>query len=96
MGPFLVAEILGHYYPDENTLLGLKSLSRVAALPARELVPRGFELLAKTANNQTLRDSAIRELRTLLKDDSEAVRSEAALSLNKIEGGLAGGALKDK
>lgn len=84
-GPLLVAEILGKYYPDENTLSALKTLSRISKPPARELVPCGFETLAKATNDQTLRDSAIRELRTLLLDDSEAVRREAALALNKIE-----------
>jgi len=84
-GPRLVAEVLGKYYPDENTLSALITLSRISKPPARELVPCGFETLAKATNDQTLRDSAIRELRTLLKDDSGAVRKEAALSLSKIE-----------
>jgi HEAT repeat protein len=84
-GPLLVAEILGKFYPDENTLAALKTLSTDSKPPARELVPCGFEMLAKTTCDQTLRDSAIRELRTLLKDDSEPVRIEAALSLSKIE-----------
>ena len=85
MGPFLAAEILGEFYPDGNTLAILKNLSRVAKPPARELVPLGFENLARSTADQTLRDSAIQELRTLLKDESEAVRYEAALSLGRIE-----------
>jgi hypothetical protein len=84
-GPLLVAEILGKFYPDEDTLVALKTLSRVTKSPARELVPHGFATLAKETGDQTLRDSAIRELKALLQDDSEAVRSEAALSLSRIE-----------
>lgn len=84
-GPLLVAEILGKFYPDENTLAALKTLNRISKPPARELVPSGFEMLAKTADDPTLRDAAIRELKALLNDDSEAVSKEAALSLSKIE-----------
>jgi hypothetical protein len=84
-GPHLVSKILGEHYPDESTLAILKILGKKASQPARELVPYAFETLAKVTHDQALRDSAIRELRTFLKDDSEAVRREAALSLNKIE-----------
>lgn len=84
-GPHLVAKILGKFYPDENTLVALKTLNRVSKLPARELVPYGFETLARSSCDQALRESAVRELKILLKDDSDAVRSEAALSLSRIE-----------
>lgn len=84
-GTHLAAKILGKFYPDENTLAALKTLSAISKSPARELVPYGFETLAKATCDQTLRDSAIQELKALLKDDSEAVRAEAALSLSRIE-----------
>ncbi len=84
-GSHLVAKMLGKFYPDEDTLTALKTLNRNSKPRARELVPYGFETLARATYEQALRDSAIRELEILLKDDSEAVRSEAALSLSKIE-----------
>lgn len=85
LGPFLVAEILGEFYPDQNTLAVLMTLNRISKAPARELVPLGFENLARATNDQTLRESAIRELNALLNYDLEAVRYEAALSLGRIE-----------
>jgi len=84
-GPLLVSEILGEFYPDENTLAIFRTLSKSANGPARELIPHGFETLAKTTRDHTLRDFAMRELKALLKDDSETVRREAALSLSIIE-----------
>src|SRR5262249_36016465 len=82
-GTHLVAKILGKFYPDEDTLTALKTLNTNSKPRARELVPYGFETLARATSDQALRDSAIRELEILLKDNSEAVRSEAALSLSR-------------
>jgi hypothetical protein len=84
-GSHLVAKILGKFYPDEDTLAALKTLNRKSKPRARELVPYGFETLARATSDQALRDAAVRELEILLKDDSEPVRSEAALSLRRIE-----------
>ena len=85
MGAFLAAEILGRFYPDQNTLATLITLNRICKPPARELVPLGLEKLARTTDDQALRQSAVRELNALLEDDLEAVRYEAALSLDRIE-----------
>jgi len=85
MGPFLVAEMLGEFYPDSHTLETLITLNRTSKPLARELVPLGFENLARSTSNQALRESAIAELKTLLQDASEPVRHEAALSLGRIE-----------
>jgi len=84
MGPFLASELLGRFYPDKGTLTAFKKLSKTARPPARELVPRGFETLARKTQDEELRRLAIHELESLLKDDSEEIRSEAAASLKKV------------
>jgi len=84
-GSHLVSKILGEFYPDDETLSMLRTLSKTASSPARELIPYGFETLAKSTRDPTLRDSAKQEVKALLKDNSEAVRREAALSLNRID-----------
>ena len=84
MGPFLASELLGKFYPDEDTLTVLKKLTKTARPPARELVPHGFETLARKTQDESLRRLAIHELESLLKDDSEAIRSEAAASLKNV------------
>jgi hypothetical protein len=62
MGPFLVSEVLGKFYPDENTLAIFKRLSEAVRPPALELVPHGLETLAKTTHDETIRSEAVREL----------------------------------
>jgi hypothetical protein len=89
MGPFLASEILGKFYPDGDTLEILKKLGKAARVPAGELVPHGIETLARTTKDETLRDLAIRELQKLGESDSEHVRREAQISLEKIKKGSA-------
>jgi len=84
MGPYLASEILGKFYPDGDTLAILKKLGRSARSPGRELVPYGIETLARTTQDELLRDVAVRELKLLLENDSEPVRREAAASLKKL------------
>jgi len=84
MGPFLASEILGEFYPDGDTLAILKELSKAARVPARELVPHGIETLARTTQDELLRGLAVQALELLLKDDSEAIQKEAAISLKKV------------
>lgn len=93
MGAYLASEMLGKLYPGRETLEILTRLSRTARSPARELVPHGIEILARKTQDKVIRSLAILELELLLKDDSEAVRREAAASLKKV--GEAGGALSD-
>lgn len=85
MGSFVAAEMLGKFYPDEETLGRLSILSRTAAMPARELVPHGLDTLARATQDDALRDGAIKELQRLLNDNSDAVREEAAISLSRID-----------
>lgn len=84
MGPFLASEILGEFYPNGDTLSILKKMSKAARVPARELIPHGIETLARTTQDELLRGLAVQALELLLKDDSEAIRKEAAISLRKV------------
>lgn len=84
MGPFVASEILGEFYPDAKTLRMLSALSRTAGTPARELVPHALETLGRTTQDEVLRGLVVRELEVLVKDDSEAVRKEAATALKRV------------
>jgi hypothetical protein len=84
MGPFVASEMLGKFYPDEDTLTILRKLNKAANMPARELIPHAFETLARTTQNEAVSGFALRELEMLLEDDSGAVRKEAAISLARI------------
>jgi len=84
MGAFVGSEILGEFYPDEDTLEILKKLSKSANFPARELVPHLFESLARATQDQELRGKTIQELESLLNDASEAIRGEAAIALKHL------------
>ncbi len=84
MGAFVGAEILGERYPDESTLSIFVQLAKNAALLARELVPHGIEYLAKSTQNESLRQKAITALQSLQQSDSESMRGEAAISLRKL------------
>jgi len=83
-GPNLVSKILGEFYPDDKTLSILRTLSKTASSPARELIPYGFETLARSTQDEKLRGLAIHELQKLRESDSEHVRREAQLSLAKL------------
>ena len=84
MGAFVTSEILGERYADEMALNAMEQLAGSARLPARAAIPHGLETLAKTTDREALRESAIKRLRELEKSDSEEVRQEAAISLNKL------------
>ena len=84
MGAFLISEILGEHFADESTLAALAQLAKTARLPAKALVPHGIEHLAKSVSDESLRMKAIRQLRELKEDASEAVREEAFISLRRL------------
>lgn len=85
MGSFLASEILGQFYPDEETLRIFVRLSKADPSPATELIPHGLETLTRSTQDETLRGLAIGELEKLRESDSEHVRREAQISLEKIK-----------
>jgi hypothetical protein len=84
MGAFVIGEILGEHYADEETLAILTRLANPQRLHWRELVPHALETLAKTTDREPLRSLAILQLQELKENDSEPVRQGAALSLAKL------------
>jgi hypothetical protein len=84
MGAFLISEILGERYNDEESLAILSRLERTAGYPTRALVPHGLEGLAKVSENSKLRELAIQKLRELADSSDAEVKREAQLSLSKL------------
>lgn len=84
MGAFVIGEILGERYANEEALAVLTLLAKAQSPHWRELVPHALETLAKTTKQESLRGLAILQLQELKANDSESVRQEAALSLAKL------------
>jgi hypothetical protein len=86
MGAFVTSEILGERYADEDALATLTDLGKIAHLPARAAVPHGLETLARTTHSKSLRALAVEQLQELRGSDSEEVKQEALVSLQKLGG----------
>jgi hypothetical protein len=86
MASFVISELLGKCYADENGLATLKRLATTQAGRARSLVPLGFEHLARYAKIPDLKRESMDCLRHMLEDSSDEVRREAADSLNRLAG----------
>jgi hypothetical protein len=84
MGAFVIGEILGGRYGDQDALDALSRLAEVASMPARALVPHGLETLARHAVNAELRRRSIGKLRWLKADKEGQVREEACIALGKL------------
>lgn len=84
MGAFLIGEILGRQYADEDALAALVHLSKTAQMPALALVPHGLETLARSTQAARLRDSAVQRLHELAASSVDEVRKEANISLGKV------------
>ncbi len=84
MGAFVIGEILGGRYGDQDALDALSRLAEVASMPARALVPHGLEVLARNSSNAELRRRSIEKLRWLKTDKEGQVREEACISLGKV------------
>jgi hypothetical protein len=84
MGAFVIGELLGGRYRDEEALNALTLLTRTAAMPARALVPHGLETLARGTDNERLKQRAISMLRELKEDAEAQVREEACIALRKV------------
>jgi hypothetical protein len=83
MGAFVIGEMLGRRFGDEQAFKLLERLSEKAALPARALVPHGLETLARKTGDARLREMSIRRLRELTASPTPEVRQEAVVALRK-------------
>ncbi len=83
MGAFVIGEMLGRRYGDEEAFKVLARLASTARLPARALAPHGLETLARSTKSARLRDLSVHKLRELAKSPERQVREEAAISLVK-------------
>ncbi|WP_158502165.1 hypothetical protein [Vitiosangium sp. GDMCC 1.1324] len=84
MGAFVIGEVLGERYCDEDALKALSTLSKGASMPARALVPHGLESLALHTKSAEIRRRAVEMLRELKRDRVAQVRDEACTALRKL------------
>jgi hypothetical protein len=84
MSSFILSELLGQYYCNQEAFHLLTKLRKTTDTTARSLVAHGFEHIAKQAEDKSLRKRAISELTSMKLDPSPQVQSEAAEALAKI------------
>jgi len=83
MAWFAIAELLGEYFADENAFRALQQLKNVKDEEPRSLVPMGFEQIVRHSSKE-LATRAFNEIIKMREDDSEQVRMEANISLNRL------------
>jgi len=84
MSLFIISELLGQYYCNEDAFGLLRQLEKTSNVTARALIPHGFEHIAKSAADEKLRTRAVSELKSMRQDPSPEVQSEAAEALAKL------------
>jgi len=80
---FIIAEILGEYFADEDAFHALQHLESVEREEPRSLVPMGFEQIVRHSSKE-LATRAFKEIIKMREDDFEQVRMEADISLNRL------------
>jgi len=83
---FVITELLGEYFANEQALLVLIRLEEIEKEEEepRSLIPHGLEHLIKSTEDANLAKRAYKELESLKVSESEQVRAEAALSLQRL------------
>lgn len=84
MSWFVISELLGEYFGDEQALLALSRLKTLRGEGPRALVPHGLEHIVKGARDEGLLRKAYTELSGMRNDPSEQVRDEVSLSLQRL------------
>ena len=84
MACFVISELLGEYYCNENAFRVLCELQDSSNVIARSLVPHGFEHIIKGADSVALRDEAMSRLKSMKNDSSPQVRSEVGVALSNL------------
>jgi hypothetical protein len=84
MSWFVISELLGEYFGDEQALGALSRLKTLRGEGPRALVPHGLEHIVKGARDEGLLRKAYTELSGMRNDPSEQVRDEVSLSFQRL------------
>jgi hypothetical protein len=84
MSWFVISEIFGEYYANEQAFQVLCRLKTINDEGPRSFVPHGLEHIIKGTDNRNLSEKAFKELLQMKNDIAENVRHEAALSLQRL------------
>lgn len=84
MSWFVISEILGEYYCNEQSFKVLKRFAKLPEEGPRSQAPHGLEHIAKSAINPEIRSQAIHQIRNLLDDPSQTVKEEASTSIHRL------------
>jgi hypothetical protein len=84
MSWFVISELLGECFGDEQALRVLSRLKTLRGEGPRSLVPHGLEHIVKGARDEDLVRKAYTELSGMGNDPSEQVRDEVSLSLQRL------------
>jgi hypothetical protein len=84
MSWFVISELLGKCFGDEQALGALSRLKAVRGEGPRSLVPHGLEHIVEGARDEGLARKAYAELWGMRNDPSEQVRNEVGVSLRRL------------
>jgi len=84
MAWFVISELLGEYFMNEESLEVLNRLKTIEPEGPRSLVPHGFEHIAKDSKEPDLAKRAYLILLQMRNDPSKEVRDEVELSLRRL------------
>lgn len=87
----VIAELLGEYLANADSLDRLERLKAVTNEVARAHVAHGFKLLASNTSVKAVRNAAIAKLNELARDSAEPVRAEALAALGSLRSRLPNG-----
>ncbi|HBR75321.1 MAG TPA: hypothetical protein DEG17_10870 [Cyanobacteria bacterium UBA11149] len=85
MSWFAISEFLGQYFADERAFEILCRLKNLPSEEPRSLIPHGLEHIVRDSADRDLSKKAYAELLQMQSDPSIPVRSEVALSLERIK-----------
>ena len=84
MSYFVLSELLGEFYCNEDSFEVLCELRRTSNEVARSLVPHGFEHIAEGAESSDLRRRGLEQLVSMKEDASPQVKNEVAEALSNL------------
>lgn len=85
MSLFVISELLGENFRNEQALQVLCKLKNLTSEEHRSFVPHGLEHIVRDSQDKNLSEKAYFELLQMKKDTSEQVRYEVNLSIQRIE-----------